>query len=146
MSLPAVYFVRLECQEKALHVGRLTEKHFNRGQHVLIVVADDDIATALDRYLWTWKKDSFLPHKVINTSGESCDEAIVISTVEHNPHSADVLICVSPCSPAFFKDFNNVYDFAETYDSQLADAARDRFRLYRQHGYVPQMESTETSD
>jgi len=146
MNLPAVCFVRLECQEKALHVGRLTEKHFNHGQRILVVVANDDMATTLDRYLWTWKKDSFLPHKVMNTGGEFCDEAIVISTVEHNPNNADVLICVSPCSPVFFKDFQNVYDFAETYDAQLADAARDRFRLYRQHGFDPQMESTEVSD
>ena len=142
MSLPAVYFVRLERQEKALHVGRLTEKHFNRGQRILIVVADKEMAMTLDRYLWTWKKDSFLPHVLIKSANETVNEAIVISTLEHNPNNADVLMCACPCAPAFFKGFQSVYDFAETYDTQLADAARERFRLYRQHGFDPQMETS----
>lgn len=145
MSVPAIYFVRLERQEKALHVGRLAETCFNRGQRLLIIVANDEMAVSLDRYLWTWKKDSFLPHAVINADAKQCDEAIVISTVEHNPNHADVLICVSPSSPSFFKGFQLIYDFAETYDAQLAEAARQRFRLYRESGFKPQMESSLTA-
>jgi len=145
MSLSTVLFVRLERQEKALHVGRLAETCFNRGQRILIVVANNEMATSLDRYLWIFKKDSFLPHAIYRDTGEPCNEAIVISTVEHNPNKAEVLICVSPCSPSFFKDFQLIYDFAETYDPQLADAARERFRLYRRHGFDPQMESSSVS-
>jgi DNA polymerase-3 subunit chi len=146
MSLPAIFFVRLERQNKALHVGRLADICFNRGQRVLIVVANEEMAKSLDRYLWTFKKDSFLPHLVHQNNYETCDDAIVISTVEYNPNKADVLICVSPCSLSFFKEFQFVYDFAETYDPQLADAARERFRFYRQQGFDPQMESCATSD
>lgn len=141
MSLPGVFFVQLERRDKALHVGRLVEACFNRGQRLLIVVANEEMATTLDRYLWTWKKDSFLPHVVINATGEPCNEPIVISTAEHNPNKAEVLICASPCSPSFFRDFQLIYDFAETYDPQLADSARERFRLYRRQGFDPQMES-----
>lgn len=144
MSMPAIFFVRLARQEKALHVARLAEMHFSRGQRVLVVVADDGMATALDRYLWAWKKDSFLPHKMVSTSSEHCDEAIVISTVECNPNRAVVLLCATPCSPDFLRNFQQVYDFAETYDSQLAETARERFRLFRQQGYDPQLESSVT--
>lgn len=140
MSLPAVFFVRLERHNKALHVCRLTDRYFNRGQRILIVVANEEMATSLDRYLWVFKKDSFLPHRVQQKGNNPCDDAIVISTIEHNPNKADVLICVSPCSPSFLKEFQFIYDFAETYDEQLADAARERFRLYRQHGFDPQLE------
>lgn len=145
MSLPAIFFVRLERQNKALHVGRLTDSYFNRGQRILIVVANEEMATSLDRYLWVFKKDSFLPHRVQQQGNDPCDDAIVISTVEHNPNKADVLICVSPCSPSFFNEFQFIYDFTDTYDPQLAAAARERFRLYRQQGFDPQMESSATS-
>ncbi len=141
-----MYFVRLERQNKAQHVGRLAEMYFNRGQRILIVVANEEMATSLDRYLWTFKKESFLPHVIHQDSNEPCDDIILISTVEHNHNKADVLICVSPCSPSFLKEFQFIYDFAETYDAQLADAARERFRLYRQHGFEPQMESVSRSD
>ncbi len=146
MSLPAIFFVRLARQEKALHVARLAEMHFSLGHRVLVVVANDGMATALDRYLWNWKKDSFLPHKVISSVGEPCDEAVVISTVEFNPNRAVVLICATPCSPNFLKNFQHVYDFAETYDPQLAEAARERFRLFRLQGFDPQLESPETDN
>lgn len=146
MNLPALYFVRLERQNKAQHVGRLAEMYFNLGQRMLIVVANEEMATSLDRYLWTFKKKSFLPHVVHQDSNEPCDDVILISTVEQNYNKADVLICASPCSPSFLKEFQFVYDFAETYDTQLADAARERFRLYRQHGFEPQLESVSRSD
>ncbi|MBD1399171.1 DNA polymerase III subunit chi [Pelovirga terrestris] len=144
MTLPAIFFVRLARQEKALHIARLTEMHFSRGQRVVVVVADDVMATALDRYLWAWKKDSFLPHKVMSTVGEFCDDAVVISTVEFNPNRATVLICATPCSPDFLKNFQQIYDFAETYDPHLAEAARERFRLFRQQGFDPQLEPPAT--
>lgn len=146
MNLPAMYFVRLERQNKAQHVGRLSEMYFNRGQRILIVVANEEMATALDRYLWTFSKESFLPHVVHRDGNESCADVILISTVEHNHNKADVLICVSPCSPSFLKEFQFIYDFAETYDAPLAAAARERFRLYRQYGFDPQMEPSATSD
>ncbi len=139
MSSPAIFFVRLERQEKAVHVCRLAEKYFQRGQRILIVVANNDMATTLDRYLWTWKKGSFLPHGVISSASVSLNEAIVISTGEHNANKADVLICAAPCSSSFFKEFQVVFDFAETYDPQLADSARQRFRLYREQGFDPQL-------
>jgi DNA polymerase-3 subunit chi len=145
MSLPAIFFVRLERQEKALHVGRLAEMYFERGLRILIVVGNDEMATSLDRYLWTFKKDSFLPHAIHQNTDEPSNEAIVISTVEHNPNKAEVLICVSPASPSFVKEFKFIYDFAETYDPQLADSARERFRLYRRHGFDPQLEISITS-
>ncbi|MFO7812691.1 MAG: DNA polymerase III subunit chi [Pelovirga sp.] len=144
MSPPGIFFVRLVRQEKALHVARLAEMHFSRGQRVLVVVADDGMATVLDRYLWTWQKDSFLPHKVMYTVDEPCDEAVVISTVEFNPNKATVLICATACSPDFLKSFQKVYDFAETYDPQLAETARERFRLFRQQGFDPQLETPAT--
>lgn len=143
MSSPAVYFIRLDRQEKALHIGRLAEKHFNNGQRVLILVANEEMATTLDRYLWTWKKDSFLPHALQQSADEQGNEAIVISTLEHDSNNAEALICAAPCTPTFFRQFQIVYDFAETYDSQLADEARERFRNYRQLGFNPQMDASQ---
>ena len=143
MNSPTVLFIRLDRQEKALHIGRLAEKYFNSGQGVQIIVSDEEMAAALDRYLWTWKKGSFLPHTVQQKVGETCEETIVISTLEHRFISAEILICAAPCSPSFFQDFQVVYDFAETYDAQLADDARKRFRHYRQLGFDPQMDASQ---
>ncbi|MFO7764813.1 MAG: DNA polymerase III subunit chi [Pelovirga sp.] len=141
MTRPRVYFVLLERQEKALHIARLIEQSFLCSQRILVRVANDEQAYSLDHYLWSWKKDSFLPHGVVVSDAHSGEDPIVITTTEINPIKADVLICGSPCSLAFIDTFELVYDFAETYNELLADQSRERFRQYRLRGLDPQMES-----
>ncbi len=137
--MPEVRFVKLEREEKALHLCRLADEHFLSGSRVLIVVDDQNRAVTLDRFMWVWDKGSFLPHSLDNGSVDCLDEPVVISSGEHNPNQADVLIMGTPCSVEFIAHFNLVYDFAETYDPGLAEAARVRFRSYRSHGYKPAM-------
>ena len=134
-----VRFVKLDRQEKALHLCRLAEEHFLAGARVLIVVDDQNRAVTLDRFMWVWDKGSFLPHSLDNGSVDCLDEPVVICCGEHNPNRAGVLIMGTPCSEKFIGGFTLAYDFAETYDPQLAEAARARFRSYRSHGFNPAM-------
>ncbi len=132
-----VRFIKLERQEKALHLCRLAEEHFLAGARVLIVVDDQNRAVTLDRFMWVWDKGSFLPHSLANGSVDCLDEPVVISTVEQNPNRATILIMGTPCALDFVAQFELVYDFAEIYDPQLAEASRNRFRDYRAHGFNP---------
>lgn len=132
-----VRFVKLEREEKALHLCRLAEEHFLAGSRVLIVVAEPNRAVTLDQFMWVWNKGSFLPHSLDNGTVDCLDEPIVISTHEKIPNRAKILIMGTPCSLAFMANFELVYDFAETYNDQLAAAARERFKSYRAHGYQP---------
>lgn len=134
-----VRFVKLDRQEKALHLCRLAEEHFLEGKRVLIVVDDENRAVTLDRFMWVWDKGSFLPHAFDNGTLDCLDEPVVITSSEQNPNQAKVLIMGTPCSPEFMARFDLVYDFAETYEPQLAEEARKRFRAYRSHGYRPSM-------
>lgn len=134
-----VRFVRLDRQEKALHLCRIAEQHFLEGRRVMIVVDDENRAVTLDRFMWVWDKGAFLPHALDNGTVDCIDEPVVISASERNPNQARVLIMGRPCSLKFLSRFDQVYDFAETYDDGLAEAARVRFRSYRSHGYEPSM-------
>lgn len=137
--MPEVRFIKLDRQEKALHLCRLAEEHFLSGARVLIVVGDENRAVTLDRFMWVWDKGSFLPHSFDNGTVDCLDEPVVISTLEQIPNQARVLIMGTPCSTEFVANFDLAYDFAETYDSKLAEAARTRFRKYRSCGYNPAM-------
>lgn len=141
MPMTQVRFVKLERQEKALHLCRIAEQHFLQGERVLILVDDENRAVTLDRFMWGWKRGSFLPHAFDNGTIDCLDDPVVISLNEHNPNRAEILIMGSPCSLPFMARFGLIYDFAETYDPQLAEAARARFRSYRTHGYKPAMYS-----
>lgn len=138
---PEVRFVKLEQKEKALKLCQLTEQFFSHGQRVLIRVDDENRAVSLDRFLWTWNRDSFIPHAFDNGSVECLIEPVVVTTRDLNPNNATILILGSPCSVNFMSEFASVIDFAEVYDPVLAEESRQRFRLYKGHGMSPQMYS-----
>ncbi len=112
---------------------------FHAGQRLLLLVQDENQAVALDRFLWTWNKASFIPHAFDNGSVDCLQEPVVISTREKNPNNGSVLIMGAPCSPDFLSQFELVIDFAEAFDADLLEQSRARFRLYRELGLNPQM-------
>ncbi len=126
--MPKIEFIKLHKQEKAKHICELAEAAFLAGQRVLIMVADANQGVTLDRFLWTWKKGSFIPHAFANGAVECLDEPVAIVTAERNPNGARVLILGQPCSIDFVRQFDAVVDFAELYDEALAAAARQPFR------------------
>ncbi|HEX9777655.1 MAG TPA: DNA polymerase III subunit chi [Geopsychrobacteraceae bacterium] len=134
-----VKFVKLERPEKAKHLCRLAEQFFAEGKRVLITVQDENQGITLDRFMWVWDKGSFIPHAYDNGSVDCLDEPIVITSGEENPNAAAVLIMGKPCSLKFARRFEQVVDFAETYDTALAEQARQRFAAYRNAGFRPRM-------
>jgi len=137
--MPKVEFIRLRKQEKAKHLCQLADEYLQEGRRVLITVTDDNQGVTLDRFMWTWQKTSFLPHSYDNGAVDCFDEPVVIGCSERNPNGAKVLIMGKPCSVDFIRQFEQVIDFAELYDEELAADARRRFALYREAGLEPSM-------
>ncbi|WP_432822056.1 DNA polymerase III subunit chi [Trichloromonas sp.] len=134
-----IEFIKLKKPEKARHLCELADEFFAGGRRVLITVMDDNQAVTLDRFMWTWQKGSFIPHACDNGAVDCLEEPVVIGTEERNPNGARVLIMGRPCSLAFLRQFEQVIDFAEVYDDDLAAAARLRFSRYREAGFEPTM-------
>jgi len=137
--LSEVRFLKLDRQEKALYLCQLADEHFMAGTRVLVVVDDENRAVTLDRFMWVWDKGSFLPHALDNGTVDCMEEPVVISTEERITNQARVLIMGTPCTDDFIRRFDLIYDFAETYNEQLAEEARTRFRRYRSCGFNPGM-------
>lgn len=134
-----VEFIKLEKAEKARYLCELSEQFLEEGRRVLVVVQDDNQGVTLDRFMWGWKKNAFVPHAYDNGAVECIDEPVVIATAEENTNGANVLIMGRPCSHEFMKRFQHIVDFAEVYDEQLADASRQRFASYREVGLAPRL-------
>jgi DNA polymerase-3 subunit chi len=130
-----VEFVKIKRPEKARHLCELASHFFSQGQRVLILVCDDNQGVTLDRFMWTWKKGSFIPHVYDNGAVECLDEPVIIEVEERNPNGAEILIMGKPCSLEFVRQFKLAIDFAEVYDAELRDAARRRFVNFRGAGF-----------
>ena len=129
-------FVRLRKPERARHLFELASEFYSAGHRVLILVADDDQGIKLDHFLWTWKRDSFLPHAFDNGAVECLGEPIVIAAAERNANASRVVILGRPSALNFLRQFDIVIDFAETYDDDLAAASRKRYRAYQEAGFA----------
>lgn len=129
-------FVRLRKPERARHLFELAFEFYSAGHRVLILVADDDQGIKLDHFLWTWKRDSFLPHAFDNGAVECLGEPIVIAAAERNANASRVVILGRPSALNFLRQFDIVIDFAETYDDDLAAASRKRYRAYQEAGFA----------
>ncbi|WP_305046267.1 DNA polymerase III subunit chi [Geoalkalibacter sp.] len=139
MPRPLIEFIKLKKPEKARYLCELAEEFFQQGKRVLITVNDDNQGVTLDLFLWTWHKGSFLPHCFDNGAVDCLDEPVVITTAERNGNGARVLIQGKPCSLEFVRGFDQVIDFAESYDEMLLQQSRRRFVLYREAGFAPRM-------
>jgi len=137
--MPKIEFIKLKRPEKARILSELAETYYLKGERVLVMVQDDNQGVTLDQFMWTWNKGSFVPHVYDNGAVECLDEPVVIATREDNPNGAQVLIMGSPCQVEFIRQFRQVIDFAETYDDALLQASRERFRLYREVGFAPEL-------
>lgn len=144
--MTTIEFIKLKKPEKAKHFCQLATEFLATGQRVLIRVQDDNQAVTLDQFMWTWKKNAFIPHAYDNGAVECIDEAAVIVCAERNPNGARVLVTGVPCSDAFLRQFHTVIDFAELYDDALADAARQRFAHYREVGFTTGMRAAEAAN
>jgi len=135
MGRPRVSFIKLKKPEKARHLCELAEQFVEQGERVLVTVNDENQGVTLDAFMWTWKKDSFVPHCLANGAVDCMDDPVAIVTEEHNPNGAGVLVMGKPCSVAFMRQFRVVFDFAEVYDDDLAEGSRRRYAACREAGF-----------
>ncbi len=116
----------------ALLACRLTEKAFLLGHSIYIQAESEQQAQALDKLLWTFKQNSFLPHARHPEADEKAAPILIGHNVE--PHTdAQVLINLSAEIPALYPRFERVAELVGPGDA-ARQQARQRFRAYRDGG------------
>lgn len=115
----------------------LAERIHSEGLRTLIHCPETDLARQLDRMLWTFRQDSFLPHGLVGSSNPSPDLRLttILISGDGRPETEDqVLINLAAQVPPFFSRFDRVCEPIGQ-DPSLKSAGRERFRFYRDRGY-----------
>lgn len=112
---------------------RLVEKAYRQQHRIFIYTASQEESQHMDRLLWTYRQDSFIPHGLLH----KVDTALTPVLIGHEDDAGnehDVLVNLSNKVPAFFSRFERL---AEPLDQtpELVTAGRERFRYYRERGY-----------
>lgn len=137
--LPALS--NLACWQR---VCRLIEKFYQKQQKIYIHLASSLEAENLDRHLWTYREDNFLPHQLYQAENNECPIQLGFEEVKENNYF-DVFINISNTLPTLFSTFKEIVEIVFP-DPLLQQLARERYKKYREqqfHLYTHKVESTE---
>ncbi len=117
-------------QKALLFTCQRIEQAYSEKQRTYIHTLNQEEAERLDHLLWTYRDDSFIPHKLFDASDPlliGFDETIAIN-------SHDLLINLSSTIPSFYKQFHHIIEIVFA-DSQVQQLARERYKQYRADGH-----------
>ncbi|MEE4203176.1 MAG: DNA polymerase III subunit chi [Halieaceae bacterium] len=126
------YVVADSAKQSRLSVAaRLVDKAYPRGHRIYIHCDSEQQARDLDTLLWTYRRDSFLPHA---TADADRDAPILIDWTGDPGDHNDVMINLQLTAPSCFSRFNRVAEVV-TQDPEFLPALRDAWRFYQDRGY-----------
>ena len=112
---------------------RLAEKAWRQGRRVLISTASEQEARHMDRLLWVYREQSFIPHGILGDADPNLNP-VLISAGGDAGEEQDVLINLASDIPGFFSRFDRVAECVDN-ENNARTASRQRFRFYRDRGY-----------
>lgn len=115
--------------------ARLAARHWAAGRRVLILAADPAQAELLDRALWSFEQNSFLPHA--QAGGADQDrEPILIATRLDNLNQATVLVSAAPLESMPCAAFQHLIQLLPLDDEAGLQVCRDCYKALNQAGEV----------
>jgi DNA polymerase-3 subunit chi len=119
--------------EEAL--ARLLEKVLASGRQAVVRVASDERLESLNRALWTYTNDSFLPHGT-RADGFASEQPIYLTTVVENPNGAQVLVVVDGASIDDLERYERCLELFDGRDGEAVQRARERWKAVRAGGHT----------
>jgi DNA polymerase-3 subunit chi len=120
--------------DRFLLTCRLAERILRgQGLRIYIHVPDNREAEHLDRLLWTFREQSFVPHGRLGKTDAELTPVLI--GADGGPVEEDqVLINLAPSVPDFFARFERLCEPVDR-EPAIRAAGRERFRYYRDRGY-----------
>ncbi len=142
-----VHFELLDHPDRVEGIARLLLRRNRLEPHVLILCPDPAFMAALDERLWTIHPESFLAHGIAVEDIESnAQQPILLATEINRDNRPEVLINGCLEVPTDLSGFSHIVDFVDGWDEGLKQAARERFRTYRQLEMEPAYLGNRTTD
>jgi DNA polymerase-3 subunit chi len=113
---------------------RLLEKAYAGGKRVVVRIGEPERLELLNRALWTYGKDSFLPHGT-RADGFAEDQPIYLTQQVENPNGASVLVLVHDADAPDLGEYERCLDLFDGGDPEAVTRARGRWRAAAAAGH-----------
>jgi len=119
--------------DRFIFTCRLLERIRAEGLRVLVYCPESEWARHLDRLLWTFREDGFLPHGLVGQVDAEFTP-VLIGADQRPPVPTEVLVNLALTPPDDLSPFARVCEPLDQTPSVL-EAGRARYRHYRQLGH-----------
>lgn len=129
MEKPIVLFVELKNSAKNKYIYEITEKLFHN--NIAVSIYSKSAASQIDTQLWTWKQESFIPHKIVSSDSSDSSESVLICDKSESLPNTEAIILEEPLAFDALQKYKLIIDFAEVYHSEKKNESRQRFKKMR---------------
>jgi DNA polymerase-3 subunit chi len=112
-------------------LGRVLE----RGQRAVVQLGSKERLEAVNDWLWTFDKSSFLPHGSA-AEGHPGEQPVWLTLEEERPNGAEVLFLADGATSAKTAEFELVAELFDGNDQEAVTAARQRWKGYKEAGHA----------
>ena len=114
---------------------RLAGKALSQKKRMLVYAPDSELASRIDRMLWTWPALGFVPHCPVHDA-LAADTPVLIGGEEawQSAPECDVILNLGAGCPPHFERFERLLELAGSEDEER-NAGRSRYRFYLDRGY-----------
>ena len=133
MPLPEFGFYHLQRTALEPALGRLLERVLASEQRAVVVASSPERVEALNRALWTFGRESFLPHGS-REDGFAEDQPVFLTDQADYPNGATVLVLVDGAEVEPPPQFTRCVYMFDGNDGAAVAQARDFWRRLRERG------------
>jgi DNA polymerase-3 subunit chi len=119
--------------DKLATACRIAAKAHSLGNRMLILCPDAEVASRVDRMLWTSPATGFIPH-CAPTDALASVTPIIIDSGAFEPTCDQVLLNLRAEWPPFFGRFERLVEIIST-DEDDRQSGRERWKFYKDRGY-----------
>lgn len=114
---------------------QLVGKAYAQGRRIMIKFPDKQSLNFMDKHLWTFQEESFLPHGS-EKDGQAESQPIWLTLTDENPNDADVLILTHGATSDEIGNFALVCECLNGRDDEAIAAGRERWSQYKEAGHT----------
>ena len=113
---------------------RLAGKAVAQKKRMLIYAPEPEIASRIDKLLWTWPAIGFVPHCALHDP-LAADTPILIAADAETPRHCELILTLGAECPPHFERFERLLEVVAAADEAERQAGRARYRFYLERGY-----------
>jgi DNA polymerase-3 subunit chi len=136
LKMTDIRFYHLTATPLERALPQLLEKAAGAQFRVVVKAADEMAVEALNTVLWTYNPNSFLPHGSAN-DGNAAEQPIFLTYNNENPNNATLLAVTDGSTPPL-DGYERVLDLFDGSDENAVQAARTRWKTYKDAGHTLQ--------